>query len=71
MKNFTNNEKSMKNLNLKIYILHFIAPKLHFGAVGQQREVIGNFEKILKRFLKKMAKMHYFCIFSKDLTNHA
>ena len=41
--------------------------------VWTKRQFIGNFEKLLKllKFINKIAKMHYFSIFSKKLTNHA
>ena len=29
------------------------------------------FSKFFKKFLRKLRKMHYFCIFSKKLANHA
>ena len=42
--------------------------------MDEKHKLLGNVEKILKifkNFLKKIAKMHYFSIFFKRLTNHA
>ena len=46
-------------------------PSLIIRAFGRNTKFLGNFEKIFKRFLKKIVKMHYFSIFSKMLTNNA
>ena len=50
-------------------------PCFSFCAFRRKTQFIGNFEKVLESFSmvfsRKLLKMHYLSIFSKDLTNHA
>ena len=42
-----------------------------FGKNGKSWEILRKFSKTFKKFIKKIAKMHYFSIFFKEFKNHA